>query len=113
MESQDQYRYPRIPDYEPRLWAQFDNTNFPRQENGENPQIKGTPADKQMANIKTTTGIRPTYRSQPIRNESGQNKNDRQNKKGRNSTYMYRRILDLTYFNSTPIYQKHPILERI
>merc|ERR1712008_448786 len=44
MESQDQYRYPRIPDYEPRLWAQFDNTNFPRQENGENPQIKGTPA---------------------------------------------------------------------
>ena len=74
MESQDQYRYPRIPDYEPRLWAQFDNTNFPRQENGENPQIKGTPANKQMANIETTTGIRPTYRSQPIRNESGQNK---------------------------------------
>merc|ERR1712008_97288 len=41
---------------------------------GVNPQIKGTPANKQMANIKTTTGIRPTYRSQPIRNESGQNK---------------------------------------
>ena len=113
MESQDQYRHPRRPDYEPRLWAQFDNTNFPRQENGENPQIKGTPANKQMANIETTTGIRPTYRSQPIRNESGQNKNDRQNEKGRNSTYMYRRILDLTYFNSTPIYQKHPKLERI
>ena len=91
MESQDQYRYPRIPDYEPRLWAQFDNTNFPRQENGENPQIKGTPANKQMANIETTTGIRPTYRSQPIRNESGpKKKKERQNKKERNSTYMYR-----------------------
>ena len=75
MESQDQYRYPRRPDYEPRLWAQFDNTNFPRQEN---PQIKGTPANKQMANIETTTGIRPTYRSQPIRNESGQKKKKRQ-----------------------------------
>ena len=71
------------------------------------------PGKQTMENIEKTTGIRPTYRSQPIRNESGQNKNDRQNEKGRNSTYMYRRILDLTYFNSTPIYQKHPILERI
>ena len=32
------------------------------------------PGKQTMANIETTTGIRPTYRSQPIRNESGQNK---------------------------------------
>ena len=32
------------------------------------------PGKQTMENIETTTGIRPTYRSQPIRNESGQKK---------------------------------------
>merc|ERR1711956_110649 len=51
------------------------------------------PGKQTMANIETTTGIRPTYRSQPIRNESGQKKKKTgRTKKGRNSTYMYRRI---------------------
>merc|ERR1712086_1096014 len=67
MELQDHYRYPHRHDYEPRLWAQFDNKKFPRQGNGENPQIKWTPEKQTRENIEKTTGIRPTYRSQPIR----------------------------------------------
>ena len=45
MESQDQYRYPHRPDYEPRLWAQFDNKNF---------------RDRKMGKIHKSNGPRKT-----------------------------------------------------
>ena len=106
MELQDHYRYPHRPDYEPRLWAQFDNKKFPRQGNGDNPQIKWTPENKQgkIEKKPPELGQHTAHSQSEIKGGHIQKKKKKgRTRKKKFNIYMYNNVLDLIDFNSTLI----------